>query len=161
MTGAGLSMTRPYLHHVTLLTGHVARQQRADIADAAVAAVSDLLDAALQGGHPALPIDGGAWLLNASAEGKSLIATVWRGPWATRIPIITIGVALKSRSAQRLWRVLHDRSQVPLATTAALPPPVPWIANRIEPGAMLHPEAMTWTGDFSRCLGWAWMEYDR
>lgn len=147
------------MHHVTLMTGHVARQNRRDVSNEAVAAVSDLLDAAIQGGHPALPIDGGRWLLNATTQGRSLIATVWHGPWAARAPILTVGVALKSRVSAPLWRILHTNSAVPLATTAALAPPAPWIADRIEPGALLHPDAMSWTGDFSRTLGWAWMEY--
>ncbi|MFB2530992.1 hypothetical protein ACEYYA_02375 [Paracoccus sp. p3-h83] len=148
-----------YMHHVTLLTGHVARQKRADVTDDAVAAVADLLDAAIMGGHPALPIDDGVWLLNATTMGRALIATIWRGPWERRVPIITIGVAPKARVAMSLWRVLHDKSPASLATTAALPPPAPWVADRIEPTALMHPEALLWTGDFSRCLGWAWMEY--
>lgn len=90
------------------------------------------------------------------------IATLYgAGPWETRVPIITIGVATKSRSARTLWRILHDKSPFPLATTASFPPAAPWIADRIEGGALMHPEALTWTGDFSRNLGWAWMEYDR
>lgn len=31
----------------------------------------------------------------------------------------------------------------------------PYILDKIEIGAMMYMEAMTWTGDFSRCIGWA------
>ena len=147
-----------YLHHVTLISGHVTRQLRSGSTDLAVKTCGGLLDQALAGNHPALPFGDGVWLINATAANGFLIATLSRGPRETRIPILTIGVAPRSRASIALWRILHQDSFTPLATTAALPPPAPWLADRIEIGAGEYPEAMTWTGGFSRSIAWAWME---
>lgn len=147
-----------YIHHVTLNTGHVARQERAAISDGAIAALADTLDGILQGAHVPVPGCEG-YLINGSHHAHDLIATVWRGPWERRIPIITMATALKSRSSPALWRMMHDQSTVPLATRADAPPPAPWQADRIEAPAMAHPDALEWTGDLSRCLAWAWAEY--
>lgn len=156
-------MVTNYLHHVTLTTGHVARQRREDISDAAVEAVSEMLDGILQGAHVAVPGQP-RYRANGTHHGRDLIVTLWAGPWEARSPILTTGVALKSRSAPRLWRELHAHPEtlpMPLATAAEAPPPTPWIADRLEAGAIQHTDALAWTGDWSRCLGWAWMEYAR
>lgn len=148
------------LYHVTLMTGHVARQSRDDVSQDAIDVVAELLDGILQGAHLPLPVPG--YLVNGTHFGRDLIATVWRGPWVTRVPILTTGVGLRSRSAPRLWRELHAHPEAlpaPLATDVNAPPPVPWIADRIEAGALLHTDALAWTGDWARCLGWAWMDY--
>ena len=39
-------------------------------------------------------------------------------------------------------------------TKLAEQPEVPYIADRVEVGAYLHKDALKWTGDFSRCMGW-------
>lgn len=147
-----------YIHHVTLNTGHVARQRRDHISEEAVAALADTLDGILQGAH--MPVPGfPGYLINGRHHMHDLIATVWHGPWDQRIPILTTATALKSRSAPALWRLLHDQSTVPLATSSDGVPPAPWQADRIEAGAALHPDALSWTGDLSRCLAWTWAEY--
>lgn len=147
-----------YIYHVTLNTGHGARQYRRDVGEAAIAALSDTLDGVLQGAH--LPVPGQPdYLLNGRHSGHDLIATVWRVPWDKRAPILTCGTALKSRSASALWRMLHERPSLPLVTDPTRPPSAPWQADRIEAGALLDASPMTWTGDFSRCLAWAWHDY--
>ena len=147
-----------YIHHVTLNSGHVAQQRRDDIDDDVIAALADTLDGILQGGRMPVPgCDG--YLINGSHHMSDLIATVWRGPWESRVPIVTMATALKSRSAPSLWRLMHEQSTVPLKTTAEKVPPAPWQADRIEAPAMLHPDALEWTGDLSRCIALAWAEY--
>lgn len=147
-----------FIHHVTLNSGHVARQPRSSISDEAIAALADTLDGILQGGRMPVPGRDG-YLINGSHHGTDLIVTVWRGPWERRKPIITMATALKSRSAPSLWRLMHDQSTVQLKTNAATVPPAPWQADRIEGTAFLAHDALEWTGDLSRCLAWAWAEY--
>ena len=147
-----------YIWHVTLNTGHVAKQRREDVGEAAVAGLSDLLDGILQGAR--LPVPGcDGYLVNASHAGHGLIATVWRGPWTNPVPILTTATALKSRSAPELWHLMHDQSTVPLMTDRETPPRTPWQADRIEVGGMMYADALTWTGDFSRSLAWSWAAY--
>lgn len=147
-----------YIWHVTLNSGHTAKQRRRDISDAAIAALSDTLDGILAGGRMPVPgFDG--YLINGSHSGHDLIATIWAGPWERRAPILTTATALRSRSAPALWRLMHDQATLPLATDPERSPSAPWQADRIEIGAAVHPAAVAWTGDLSRCLAWTWQAY--
>lgn len=147
-----------YIYHVTLNSGHVAHQRRSRVGDDAIAALQDTLDGVLQGAHMPIPGHDG-YVVNGSHHGHDLIATVWRGPWDARVPILTTGTALKSRSAPGLWRLMIDQSTVPLAADRSNPPQTPWQADRVEIGALMNEDALRWTGDFSRCLAWAWHDY--
>lgn len=147
-----------YINHVTLNSGHTIRQRRADIDNEAIAAVSEVLDGILQGAH--LPVPGFPdYLINGSHHEHDLIATIWRAPWEKRAPIVTMATALRSRSSPALWRLMHHKPTARLETDANTPPSAPWQADRVEIGAELFPDALAWTGDFSRCLAWAWSEY--
>ena len=149
-----------YIRHVTLMTGHVVRQHRADMDDAAIAALSETLDGVLQGAT--MPVPGcPGYVVNGGHSGYDLWITVWREPWPSTTPIMTMGTALKSRSARGLWHMLHDTATTPCATDREAVPGAPWQADRIELGAIQHADAMSWTGDFSRCLAWTWHDYRR
>lgn len=152
-----------YVRHVTLTTGHVRDSERSEIADDALVVCADLLDAALIASPGMVPIPAvePPCRLRVSAEGRVMLATV-HGP-DTSIdgrdlaapPIVTFGVALHSRGAAMLWRLLHDDTSTVLATDRERVPSAPWIATRVEVGAMLYPDALHWLGDFERCLAWA------
>lgn len=147
-----------YIYHVTLTTGHVAQQRRADIGDTAIEALSDTLDGILQGGRMPLPGFPG-FFVNGTHHGHDLITTLWSGPWEAREPILTTATALKSRSAPALWRLMHDQATLPVVTDPTKPPKAPWQADRLEIGAITNTDALSWTGDFSRSLAWAWHDY--
>ena len=70
-------------------------------------------------------------------------------------PIITIGITKFKNSS--IWELLHTTSMLPLKTSPKFPPEVPYIADRIEVGSVLNMDAMRWTGDFSRCMGWIYL----
>jgi hypothetical protein len=141
-----------YIHHVTLTTGHRRRSPRDEVSDTSLASLHDPLSAALGGGRPAIP-GVPAYTLSAAAEGKCLIATVWRDD----APLVTLGVAGRSRCGGPLWRMLHDHSVLPTQTRRDEAPPAPWCAARLEPGIVGDSEAATWLGDFERTLAWAWL----
>lgn len=147
-----------YLHHVTLNTGHVVRQPRSVLGAPVQAAFAELLDSLLQGGRPAVPGFAG-YVAQGTQWGRDLLVTVIG--LSSQAPVITTGVCLRSRSSRRLWRAMHDKAIVPLATVSDQPAPPPWVADLLWPTATLHPDALEWTGDWSRCLGWTWVEYDR
>lgn len=148
-----------YFIHVTLASGHSVRHSRTAATDAEIEPLKDLLAQLLQGSAPEVPGQPG-YYVNGVAQGRNLMATLWAGRPSDRAPILTTGVALKARSAPVLWRTLHQSSFLHL-TDPEQPPPAPWIADRIEPAAMLHMDAMSWTGAWSRTLGWAWLAYGR
>lgn len=156
-----------YIHHVTLQTGHVARQYRKDVSDEAIDRVSEILDSLLTGGKPAVPGQPEFWV-DGAHQGKVLTVTLWTGMRDDGDPILSTVTCLKSRSSPAAWRLIHDSATVPYVTDPTNPPPAPWTADRIETGflpmaeaAAMRGEKSLWTGDLARCLAWAWMEYDR
>jgi|HigsolmetaAR202D_1030399.scaffolds.fasta_scaffold13436_5 hypothetical protein len=159
-------MTR-YIHHVTLQSGHVARQYRKDVSDAAINAMSALLDSILTGGRPAVPGYPDFWV-DGAHEGRVLVVTLWTGMRDEGIPILTSATCIKSRASPAAWRALHESAVIPYRTDPNDYPPAPWTADRLEVGylpmaeaAMQRGENALWTGHFARCIAWAWMEYDQ
>lgn len=158
-------MTLRYIHHVTLQTAHVARQYRGDVSDDAVRVVSAMLDEMLSGRQPDVPGFPDFWL-SGTQEGHTLVATIWTGMRADgRIPVLTSMTCLKSRAGPGAWRAIHDGATLPYNTDPTNPPSAPWTADRLEIGyfdiaaaAMARGERGLWTGDFARCLAWAWAE---
>jgi hypothetical protein len=53
-----------------------------------------------------------------------------------------------------LWAALHDDCFTPVVTDKNKPPTPPFIADRIDVPHPSAARAFTWTGDFSKCLGW-------
>src|SRR5690606_32854111 len=102
--------------------------------------------------------------MTATAEGRSLIATVWgplteiRNSAPMCLPLVTFGVAEHSRGGAKLWRMLHQAREPEVQTSPDNCPPEPWVAARMEVGIALLPEHAEWIGDFERCVGWAWLE---
>lgn len=140
------------LRHITLTTAHVRDSDRSEIADAALAVVGELLDAALLTAPDAVPIPATDCALRVTSAGRCLVATV-HGPDGA--PIVTLGVATHSRCGARLWRELHETATGPIATSPDECPAEPWCAVRLEPGVVQHMSAMQWAGDFERCIAWA------
>lgn len=151
------------IKHITLTSGH-ARDTTADEVPGKVTdAMAPLLDhLALSGDDSAetVPLTAaGANLpgfsLSGRAHGRCLVAVVWAdGP--PSVAIASIGVALHSRCAAGLWRGLHQWGTLPVVTDPEGCPAEPWVAAALDEGALDHPDAMHWLGDFERCLAWAW-----
>lgn len=156
-----------YIHHVTLQTGHVARQYRREVSDEAIVSITKMLDAVFADGKSAVPGFPGFWV-SGVPDGRSLTITLWTGAGDNRLPILTSTTCLKSRSSIGAWRALHDSATLPYATDPSDPPPAPWTADRLEIGynvlagnAIARGEASFWTGNFARCVAWAWAEYKK
>lgn len=153
--------------HITLNSGHSRQSARSEIRDDIITLVSDLITRALAGEKPPLPQLANYYLTGTRDEG-ALVVTVWRnatpkGQLPQRVPIATIGVAIKDGDkALELWHTLHlshKSQEMPLATAKRkLPPAAPWCAARLDPGVTLFPDTAGWMGDFERCLAWAWVE---
>lgn len=143
-----------------LTTGAVTQATREGVADDDIAAIAEMLDGVLLGS--VLPVPGGeGYLASGSHHRDNLTVTLWHGSLSRRTPVLTTAVARGPGSALALWREMHRSAKVPLATDTGRPPAEPWVAERPEPGAIRSPDASSWVGDWSRRLGWAWMEYGR
>ena len=149
-----------YLEHITISTGDVHRQYRSGRSEEDVAVLAEVLDQILLGGYVPVPTRDG-YYVSGKHSGRDLIVTLWKGAaYANPLPILTTGVALRSRSAMKVWKALHDQTDLPIATDPDRPPRAPWIADRLELGAAVPGEtALLWTGAFAACLGWAWVDY--
>lgn len=149
-----------YINHLTLSTGHLSRIERGDVAGETLARVAPWLAAAVEVGKAVpLPV---SELVDYTAlacvlEG-SLIITV-SGPnheLGPAPPLVTLGVAKRSRHGAALWPLLTGPVMPP--TKAGLVRPAePWCAVAIWPTISLSPDALRWLADFEKCVAWAWV----
>ena len=153
-----------YLNHITLSTGHTHRSHRADVSGETLARVSPWLDALIEiGGLLPLPVSGlSAYTAMATVHDGGLIVTISgsapiTGPMAGKCPpLVTMGVAKRSRHAAALWPLLTG-PVMPPAKRGIKCPDAPWLAVAIWPTIAMHPDALEWLGDFERCIAWAWI----
>ncbi|NUB17294.1 hypothetical protein GAY28_36265 [Azospirillum brasilense] len=159
-----------YLHHITLTTGHSRRSLRSEVEPAVLDAVAPWLDRALLADEPLkappvpLPVpDLTEFSAHIFTVPGGLVVTVY-GPdnqtvppaAPTPIPLVTFGVARRSRSAAKLWGVLLKAA--PALRAPPDMPGTPWLAAVLHPSLTAFPDAANWLGDFERCVAWAWIE---
>lgn len=154
-----------YLNHITLSTGHTRRSQRSDISGETLARISPWLAALVDSGSlMPLPVSSlSAYTAMASVHDGGLIITIsgpalTTGPMAGKPPpLITMGVAKKSRHSATLWPLMTG-PVMPAAKPCIQCPDTPLLAVAIWPTIALHTDALEWIGDLEQCIAWAWME---
>lgn len=159
-----------YLHHVTLATGHSRRSPRSDVSPEVVDVVASWLDRALLPDAPStqapvpLPVaDLAQFSAHVFTTAGGLVVTIY-GPdiltlpprTPTPIPLVTFGVARRSRGAAKLWGDLISAAQA--AHSMPPMPGAPWLAVVLHPSLIAFPDASHWLGDFERCVAWAWID---
>lgn len=135
-----------FINHITLNTGHIRKSY--------VREVDKKLYFVLKRIHQeSLEPDGSKlfdkYTLKSTVAASATIATIFD---SEGIPVLTT-LCTKSKE-HNFWEDLHDTSSAPLATQRSQPISTPYIADRLEVGAMFNLDALKWTGDFSRCFGW-------
>ncbi|MBB4017406.1 hypothetical protein GGR16_002435 [Chelatococcus caeni] len=138
-----------YLWHYTIDTGHSRRSPRDEIPEHVLRAMRVHLSRALEDGRDPVPTLA-PYRLRATSHGGFLVATVEDGDG---MPLATLGVAPRSRGADKLWRSLHKASAGDIGPM----PDAPWLAVRIDNPDLLIPAA-SWLADYERCIAWAWIE---
>ena len=131
------------LCHYTINTGHVRQSPRSEVTiDLA------LLAPLLRTGEHVMPhlADYG---LRVTVDGDVLAATVHRGP----APLATVFVCSTQQGLDAVLRLTGCIPSVPLTLPAAL--------VETHPTLTLDPDAVSWLGDFERCLAWAFLERRR
>jgi len=157
----------PYIAHVTLSTGHLRRSPRSEVDDDTIAVLVHWLKNARAAWEP-VPLPGEAFAGFAAkvfVEHGAMVCTVY-GP-AGRfpslagmeaahdgVPLVTFGVAQRSRHSKALWDRLVQVSDQP---TSCAMPDAPWCGVVLHPPLPAFPDAMDWLGDFERCIAWAWI----
>ena len=141
-----------YLMHVTLTTGHRAKIPATKISDAARRAVQHLAD--LEPGKADLVPTGEDLYFKPVVNAGVLVADITDGGGT---PLVTMGVARKSRPGAKLWRELTTIPDMAVAVDSTQPP-APWLATLIWPQANLRLDNMPWIADFQHAVAWAWIE---
>lgn len=126
-----------------------------------------LVSARGAGGAPA-PLPGKAFAgftAKVLVEHGALVCTVY-GPAARfphlagmaeaqdGVPLVTFGVAQRSRHSKTLWDILVASSDHPPRCAM---PESPWCGVILHPPLPAFPDASEWLGDFERCVAWAWI----
>ena len=153
-----------YINHLTITTGHKARTSRADVADEALAVVAPWLQSIVRSGQKSpLPV---AALSHFGAvayvQDGGLVVTVYGPsgphrlgqPKSADIPLVTFGVAQRSRHSEPLWAMLLANFEHPEGIKQ---PSTPWCTVVVHPSIMAHADAIVWLADFERCVAWAWI----
>jgi hypothetical protein len=153
-----------YITHVTLQTGHARRSPREEVSDATLALLSPWLDQLLAAGTP-LPLPVPAlshFAASATVDNGALLLTLFAplGPHQTgkpakaELPMVTLGIAQRSRHGAQLWPLL---AQLPGIATGLERPAEPWCAVVLHPTLAAYHGDAAWMGDFERCVAWAWI----
>lgn len=154
-----------YLNHITLSTGHARRSDRAEVSGETMARVGPWLAVLVESGQPApLPVSSLAdYTGHATVVDGALVVTIsgpalTDGPMAGKAPpLVTLGVAKRSRHGAVLWPLMTG-PVMPPAKPGIQRPGEPWAAVAIWPTLAMHPDALSWLGDLERCIAWAWLE---
>lgn len=158
----------PYIAHVTLSTGHIRRSPRSEVGDDALAVLVPWLVSARAAGSIPTPLPGEAFAgftAKILVEHGALVCTVY-GPASKflglagmpeaqdGVPLVTFGVAQRSRHSKALWAALIAVSDVRPKCDM---PEAPWCGVVLHPTLPAFPDASEWMGDFERCVAWAWI----
>ena len=146
-----------YITHITLQTAHSHNCRRDEIGDDAIKLCRELITSAILNPNKPVAIPGfdDYFFSGGHVSGGGLFGTVWH----SGNPLVTIIMAVRSRSAAKLWHELHRHATLPPKTDINTPPQVPWIAASLTASAILDCDAMQWLGYFEQCIAWAWVDY--
>lgn len=156
----------PYIIHITLSTGHTRNSPREEVGDDILRLLVPWLNGLTQqpGQRAPLPVpDLAHYSASATVDAGALLATIWgpRGPYlpgrahdGEADPLVTLGVAQRSRHGGDLWAMMVAQFGV---APGLKRPAEPWCAIALHAGLMAHPQTAEWLGDLERCIAWAWV----
>lgn len=153
-----------HINHLTLSTGHISRIQRGDVAGETLARNAPWLAALVQSGTSApLPVAALAQYNAVAfvADGALVITICGMAPTTGRMagvppPLVTLGVAKRSRHGAALWPLL-GAAHMPPIKAGLQRPSEPWCAVAVWPIITRHLDALQWLGELERCIAWAWV----
>lgn len=154
----------------TFLNGNWQRKRsnstgsRDDVTDDALAVVAPWLQSIVNAGQKApLPaVELSHFYAVAYVQDGGLLVTVYGPtgphqpgqPAGADIPLVTFGVAQRSRHSGPLWAMMLANFEHP---DGIKQPATPWCAVALHPSIMAHTSSIGWLADFERCVAWAWV----
>jgi hypothetical protein len=150
-------MTHNYLRHITLSTGHTRRSPRAEVLPGTTKALRPWLAACIKhvDDYP-LPGPLGTlhgFVMQANVRDGALICHVGQMQAG---PLVTFGIAARSRQSGELWAWLCAQYGSVNTMTA---PSTPWCAVHLHPAYTEQQGMSAWVGDFERCVAWTWLDH--
>jgi hypothetical protein len=152
-----------HINHITLSTGHCCRSIRPEVDDDTIALLHPWLIAAIASVEiMPLPVPELSHYGARVIKQVGLVVTIYapRGPHTKgqphpgeHVPIVTLGIAQRSREAKELW----DSFAAHFGPTRAAMPTTPYCMVALHQNIMAFPDAIAWLGDLERCIAWAWI----
>ena len=154
-----------FLNHLTLSTGHLVRSARSDVGPAVTLLLDKWLRSCIDSGRPhPLPLPPlSHFSVQALLEDGALVVTVFAPhgphqpgkPYVGRTtPLVTFGVAQRSRQGAQLWGMLIKVFPV---KDGLEPPDTPYCAVAVHSSVIAFDGPTEWLGDFERCVAWTWL----
>jgi hypothetical protein len=133
------------LHHVTIETGHSRISTRTEVKNDVIKILKDWIHQALDPHTITVEVPSDAsppYTAMALYTGRSLLIKIINPQNQLILSFI-----VSDRHDQRAWNLIMPET--------ATVPPTPYCAVTLKP--TLDP-ALSWLGDFERCVAWAWLE---
>ena len=145
-----------FINHITLNTGHTRSSPRDEVSNEIIKTLAPWLLSAIKSGEKEpLPVPDLAHYSARAIKDVGLVVSVFGNLLKEpTVPIITFGIAARSREATDLWAYLNANFGVKEKIKI---PSTPWCAVHLHHSAALFPDALAWLGDFERCVAWAWL----
>lgn len=137
-----------YINHITLNTGHIKKTYPGEVDNGLYFTLKRIHKGMFE---RKVEILEGYTVQGTNDPNEGILITVYD---PHEIPILTTGITMHKGSV--IWELLHSTAypDLPLKTNPQFPPQVPYIADRLEIGALANMNALAWTGNFSKCMGW-------
>lgn len=139
-----------YINHVTLGTGHARKSYKGEINKELFFKIKRIFEESLDKNGVCLNIDGKNYKIKTTLQQNCGMTTLYRVMPEMDLPLLTNAYSDVDYEA---FDLLQSSNMMP-TKVKVLRPQLPYIVDRIEFGIMLDKEATSWTGDFSKCIGW-------
>lgn len=140
-----------YINHITINTGHCRKTYPSEISkDIYMTLFRIFRDAQAPNGCDIMENE-----FNVKITGDKIgyLCTLFKYDSGCKVPVLTSAYSKVDKDGE-LWDMLFQNMTAPLLVERPEMPELPYIADRIEMGMGLFPGVSSFTGDFSRCMGW-------
>lgn len=140
------------INHYTVNTGHLRQSSSNEVDKDMYFTLRRMIDEAmtheyvdvLDGTKMKLTIEEGCYVLTLFIEKNNEL-----------VPILNCTGCKNSKAMAYAWKNAEDLYERVYNKSVKMVPSAPFIADIILPSSVLVPDVFHWTGDFSRCMGWA------
>lgn len=141
------------INHFTLNSGHNRKSEKTDINKELFFKLNSLFQESLKDGGVAMELQGKNFIVDSTLEEGCGLTTLYIIFGSDKIPLLTTAYSDESYTAYDMLVDVYKKFY-PNAKVLPIRPQLPYIADLIFPSIALMPDVATWTGDFTKCMGW-------